>query len=366
MALDLWSDLAPLFIWQFLIPWAADWIQTILYAVFLRAGDPKPQPGTRAYREHNRQILIAVYVAYFAFNIYELDFDLQRHGSAYTDLGVPIDVDESSLASHFRKLTIRYHPDKVKGNVDREKANEYFAHLVHMRDIILDPVKRFVYDRFGPTTLRQCSRCVTIGDYMHQALLGKLYNYVALIIGLFVANALGYRRQGSYWYYLAILAVATFDARSSMRPDHAPLLTNYLNPLLTSMGARSAYLPFQATRLMRKASLSATYLLTVLLPLWHPEGEKGSSSSGEVETRHKQIDRLESAVKGSSQLATRLIDMETTPYRHNMQAKNNLKEALKRYMMTNAVHMDRDVRNAMGESYARRRAGVPHGAKGTR
>ena len=75
---------------------AAVWAQTILYSIFIRAGDPKPQPGSVRFVKHRRQILIAIYAAYFAFTIYEVDFNLQRSSNAYNDLGVPINVDETS------------------------------------------------------------------------------------------------------------------------------------------------------------------------------------------------------------------------------------------------------------------------------
>jgi hypothetical protein len=308
---------------------------------------------------------MAIYVAYFAFIIYEVDFNLQRKSNAYSDLGVPLDVNESALASRFRKLTVRYHPDKVKGNANSERANEYYVHLQHARDILQDPAKRFAYDRFGPDILRECSRCLTVREYVHHALMVVLVTYGALIGFLFGANQLGFLKDGAYWRYLAILAVATYEVRTAMRPDHPPFLAQYLNPILASTGVRPPYLPFQATIVVRKAALSAAQFLSLLIPLWRDDPRKPVKSSDSEETRHKQIDRLEMVVRDGSQLATRLVEMESTPYRDNERAKNELREAMKRYMMTNAVHMDRDVRNAIGQSYARRRAGAPTGARGT-
>jgi curved DNA-binding protein CbpA len=382
-----WDTIGPFLVWQFLIPvvlhrfppWptltmtnfppqGASWAQTLLYSIFIRAGEPKPSPGSPRYNKHRRQLLISIYIAYFAFLIYEVDFHVQRAGTAYTALGVPLDVDESGLASRFRKLTVRYHPDKVKGNnVDREKANDYYVYLKHARDIILDPAKRFAYDRFGENVLRQCAQCLTVREYVQYALREVLVTYGALTVFLVGANALGYLTDGAYWRYLAILAVAAYEARTAMRPDFPTFLSNYVNPLLVSTGTRPAYLPFQATAVVRKAALSAAQFLGLLIPLWRDDPQKsGKAADDSEEARHKQIDRLDMLLNDGSQLASRLVDMESTPYRHDPRAKNDLKEAMKRYMMTNAVHMDREVRNAMGQSYARRRAGVPSGAKGTR
>ena len=310
---------------------------------------------------------MAIYVAYFAFIIYEVDFELQRKSNAYHDLGVPINVDDGGINSRFRKLTVRFHPDKVGPNVDRDKANDYYVHLKHARDIILDPAKRFAYDRFGPDALRQCNNCLTVKDYVNHSLLTVLYTYGALLVFLFGANALGYLKDGAYWRYLSLLAVATYEVRTAMRPDHAPFLTRYINPLLVSIGRRPAYLPFQATIVVRKAALSAAQFLGLLIPLWRDDSQKPAKTADDTEeARHKQLDRLETTVSQSAGLASRLVEMESMPYRQNDRAKSELREALKKYMVQNTIHMDRDVRNAMGQSYARRRAGVPHGAQGNR
>lgn len=308
-----------------------------------------------------------IYAAYFVFTIYEVDFELQRAGNAYVDLGVPLNVDDSGLASRFRKLTVRFHPDKVGPNVDRDLANDYYVHLKHARDVILDPAKRFAYDRFGPDILRQCSHCLTVGDYTSHDLLVMLYSYGALLAVLFGANALGYLKDGAYWRYLALLAVATYEVRTALRPDHPPFLTKYLNPFVVSTGWRPAYLPFQLTLIIRKAALSAAQFLGLLIPLYRDNPQKPTKPADDSEdARHKQLDRLETFVKDSAQDVNRLLALESTPYRENEHAKNELRQAIKKYMVQNVVHAQKEVRNAMGESMNRRRAGVPAGAKGNR
>lgn len=141
---------------------------------------------------------MAVYAAYFLFTVYELDWNLQRAGHAYSDLGVPLDVVDGGLQSRFRKLTVRFHPDKVGPGTDRDAANDYYIRLKHARDIILDPAKRFAYDRFGPDVLGECQSCITVRDYTQQALLGVLYTYGPLFLILLAANTLGFLKDGAY------------------------------------------------------------------------------------------------------------------------------------------------------------------------
>jgi curved DNA-binding protein CbpA len=338
----------------------------VLYSIFIRAGDPKPQPGSPRFIAHRRYVLIAIYFAYFAFTIYEVDFNLQRASNAYAQLGVPLDADESGINSRFRKLTVRFHPDKV-GAGDREAANAYYVHLKTMRDVVLDPAKRFAYDRFGPEIFAQCQGCITVKDYMDSALISVATSYGALLVILIGANALGFLRDGTYWRYFGVLAVAVFEIRTATRADHPGVLTRYLNPLVTGSSLRPAYLPFQLTAIVKKASISAAQFLALLMPLYRLDPSHPQQPSDDTDaSRHTQLDRLAAFVAESNKDANRLLELESIPYRENEKAKQELREALKKYMVQNVVHSEREVRNAMGEVMNRRRTGVPHGAQGTR
>jgi len=345
---------------------AAGWVQSVLYSIFIRAGDPKPLPGSPRFIKHRRNILIAIYAAYFAFTIYEVDFNLQLSSNAYNDLGVPVHVDESGLNSRFRKLTVRYHPDKIGPEVDRDMATNYYVHLKHARDIILDPAKRFAYDRFGPDVFAQCRSCSTIKDYTDNALLTSGTTYGVLFLFLIGANALGFLTDGSYWRYVGLIAVATFELRTALRPDHPTFLSKYLNPLVESTNFRPAYLPFQIVAIAKKASISLAQFLALLMPLYRADSQNPAKATDDSDdTRHKQLDRLGTLVQEINKDASRLLELESIPYRDNERAKSELREALKKFMVQNVVHQKDEVRNAMGEVLKRKRAGVPHGAVGT-
>ncbi|KAJ4358120.1 uncharacterized protein N0V89_002699 [Didymosphaeria variabile] len=361
-----WDTLGPFIVWQFLIPYAASWLQTILYSIFIRAGEPKPMPGSPRFMKHRRQILIATYLAYFAFTIYEVDFNLQKSSNAYNDLGVPIDVTENTLNSRFRRLALKYHPDKVAPK-NRDRANEFMSHLTAAKDVILDPAKRWAYDRFGPDGLRACAKCVTIKEYTDSALVVAMGTYGALLLFLIGANALGFLKDGAYWRYLAILAVAAYDFRTAMRPDHPLFITKWLNPLMTGLKLRPAYLPFQVTIIVKKASISAAQFLGLLVPLYRDDPQKSAKVTDDSEeSRHKQLDRLDAVVQAGNQDVTRILELESTIFKENERAKGALREAMKTYMVQNVIHQEPEVRNAIGQRIGRRRAGAPHGAQGTK
>jgi hypothetical protein len=80
------------------------WVQSFYYRLTIRAGDPIPQPGHPRFERHKRNIFVLVIISYLLYTIYEVDWELQRRGDFYRDLGVAVDTDEKWIQSKFRKL----------------------------------------------------------------------------------------------------------------------------------------------------------------------------------------------------------------------------------------------------------------------
>lgn len=69
----------------------------------------------------------------------------------YAILGVPRDADEDTIKKAFRKLAMKYHPDKSPG-----KANEQrFKDVNRANEVLGDKQKRALYDEFGEESLSQ-------------------------------------------------------------------------------------------------------------------------------------------------------------------------------------------------------------------
>ena len=64
----------------------------------------------------------------------------------YEILGVSLEVDDSGLKSAYRKLALRYHPDR---NPNDGEAEERFKEAAEAYSVLSDPQKRATYDRFG-------------------------------------------------------------------------------------------------------------------------------------------------------------------------------------------------------------------------
>jgi len=64
----------------------------------------------------------------------------------YETLGVDRGADEAAVKSAYRKLAMKYHPDKNPGDASAEQK---FKDINEAYDVLKDPQKKAAYDRFG-------------------------------------------------------------------------------------------------------------------------------------------------------------------------------------------------------------------------
>ena len=69
----------------------------------------------------------------------------------YETLGVERGASEDDIKSAYRKLAMRWHPDRNSGSKESE---EKFKDLTEAYDVLRDPQKRAAYDRYGEAGLR--------------------------------------------------------------------------------------------------------------------------------------------------------------------------------------------------------------------
>uniref|UniRef100_A0A0E0KYP2 J domain-containing protein n=1 Tax=Oryza punctata TaxID=4537 RepID=A0A0E0KYP2_ORYPU len=73
-------------------------------------------------------------------------------GKSYYDvLQVPKGASEDQIKRSYRKLALKYHPDK---NPNNEEANKRFAEINNAYEVLTDQEKRKIYDRYGEEGLK--------------------------------------------------------------------------------------------------------------------------------------------------------------------------------------------------------------------
>lgn len=69
----------------------------------------------------------------------------------YATLGINKSATEDELKAAYRKLAMKFHPDRNGGSKD---AEEQFKAITEAYDVLRDPQKRAAYDRYGEAGLR--------------------------------------------------------------------------------------------------------------------------------------------------------------------------------------------------------------------
>src|SRR6266850_6168123 len=69
----------------------------------------------------------------------------------YATLEIARSASEEEIKTAYRKLAMRYHPDRNNGSAD---AEEKFKQITEAYDALRDPQKRAAYDRYGEAGLR--------------------------------------------------------------------------------------------------------------------------------------------------------------------------------------------------------------------
>ena len=70
----------------------------------------------------------------------------------YAALGVSRGADESQIKRAYRKLALKYHPDK---NPNDEEAKKRFTEISSAYEVLSDKEKRRIYDRYGEEGVKQ-------------------------------------------------------------------------------------------------------------------------------------------------------------------------------------------------------------------
>ncbi|KAG9233226.1 membrane associated DnaJ chaperone-like protein [Amylocarpus encephaloides] len=348
--------------WTFLPNLVTGWVQSLYYGITIRAGDPKPQPGSPKYTTHRRRIHILVVSVYLLYTIYEADWELRRASDFYQDLGVPHSATDRDIKSRFRRLAALHHPDKVApGTPDNQ---EYFVHLKLAQDTLLNPTKRFAYERFGPSMI-DWQRCASVRDYMMQGLQSVLPYYVVAAVFMYLLGLLGYLEWGKFWRWLTLLCLCTFELHTISRPYFPTVVSNVINPLLATFTSHPPYLPFQLISLARKMSITLYIAFSQIGPLLQPPSATPANATPEAALQ-SQLQRLETTTRAADVEATRLMSMEMSPFAGDPNALKDVKGKVKQWLVQNTIRNDPEVRDTLGNQLKKRRVDAPAGARGNR
>lgn len=121
---------------------------------------------------------------------------MRADGDFYQALGVLPTADDRTIRSRFRRLAALHHPDK-RGGFENANNGDLFVYLKLAQDTLLDPTRRFVYDRFGREVV-QGSKAKTITEFLYEGLYALLPQYLVGLVMLVLLNTFWFSPWGRY------------------------------------------------------------------------------------------------------------------------------------------------------------------------
>lgn len=246
--------------------------------------------------------------------------------------------------------TVQYHPDKVAAS-ERSHVEAIFVHLKIARDTLIDPAKRFAYDRLGPEVL-QWQSCKTIKDFVMTGIRNTSIYYVGIGTALIMTGLLGYLQSGKFWRYLMLATMFLVELTIMTRPAFPAVLSSFINPILVTTGLRQPLLPYQLLVLLRKVALTIFIAISQLEPLLR--SATGPRTDADAVSQ-QQYDRVSSLAIATDQELARLNGFELAQYGVDQASEQSLRATLKDWLVQNTIRNDNEVRNAMNRVLERRR-----------
>lgn len=245
--------------------------------------------------------------------------------------------------------TVQYHPDKATGP-NRAAIEAVYVSLKLARDTLIDPAKRFAYDRMGPEIL-QWRHCKTIRDFVYFGMQRTAAYYIGSMAVLVLFGVLGYLEAAKFWRYLVMATLFATEVYTMTRPEFPGFLTGIANPILTMTRLRLPYLPFQMIALLRKLAITFFIALSQLGPLLRDPNAGAQSDT--ISPQH--LDRLDGLTRATDEEVTRLLALDLNPYMGEENTKRDLKKTLNEWLVYNTVRNDPEVVQAVGQELNRRR-----------
>ncbi|PWY77109.1 membrane associated DnaJ chaperone [Aspergillus heteromorphus CBS 117.55] len=355
------SSLLSFFGWAVLPNYVTSLVQSVYYGLTIRAGEPRPQPGTPRYARHRRRIYILVVTSYLLYTLYETFHRVQVAGDFYHALGVSPLADERTIKSRFRRLAAQHHPDKLTRD-GGAVSDGYFVYLKLAQDTLLDPVKRAAYDLYGPDMLNW-GGSKTMQEFVYAGVMRSAPQYVVGLVVLAVAQATYWSAWGRYWRYFTFAALMVLESILLTRPAALFIPGSFVSPWLQGLFGISEQnpgfylLPFQILTLAQRASVTMHIFISQVTP---PEIAKRVSSQAQDQIHPQtvqklnQIAQLSRATDGET---TRLMQLGFAPFKGDREGVAALRKGMKEALVLGSVRSSPEVQKAVAEVIQRKKQG---------
>lgn len=331
-------------------------LQSLYYNLTYRVGERRPQRGEPLYEVHRRRVHLFVLILYLTYTFLQALYDIRLDPDFYSLLGVSTFASEREIKSRFRRLAVRFHPDKVGPDVDAT-GDEAFSHLKLAQDTLISPVKRFAYDRFGPAIVRytphEHEKLQSKGDYVYAGLRSLLPQYIQGGISLVLMNYFLFPKYGQFWRYFFVVSLALLEL-SLLTHEWSPspgvsMLGSTLHTLLPDL-LPAHLLPYQVLAVARRMSISVNIFISQLAPPGHQQREAAQARQDELLLSH-----LSQATGRIDQESTNLLNLGYAPYKGDRETVERLRNGMTEGISLGAIRQTPEVKEAVAHALERRK-----------
>ncbi|KAL4784522.1 hypothetical protein BJX76DRAFT_219079 [Aspergillus varians] len=303
--------------WYTLPKYVTNTVLYVYYGITIRAGDPKPQPGSPRYARDRRRIFIAIVISYLLYNLLEVYLKIQNESNFYGILGVSPLSDDRTIKTRFRRLAAQHHPDKLGAG----SSGDLFVYLKQAQDTLTNPVKRYAYDMWGPKILEWGS-IDTAHDYFVAALMKTAPSYLVSFWGLLLLNYTWWSDWGRYWRFFAFAALLTLNLS----------LISHQGPVFIT--STFVLLPWQIMKMAETISFSLHIFISQIAP---PEA-KGSGSPDRLHPQTVQrLAQLIHLSRATDTEATRILQLGFAPFQGDRESVAALRKGMKEGLVLSSV-----------------------------
>ncbi|KAF5106692.1 hypothetical protein DV453_003741 [Geotrichum candidum] len=340
----------------FIVPnLATSFLQTVYYKATIRLGDPVPTPGTPKYDKHKRAIYALVIGAYLVYSVVEAFWNVLGQFSPnstanglYGTLGVSPLITDRELRSTFRKLSLVFHPDKVR-NASGFNVEERWISIKDSYDILANNVFRYAYDRYGDSAIgmvKQFQKAGSAGTFETLVMMGIQQKIVAfygsMLVILVFLSVIGFAKTGQIWRYFILAGCATTEL----------YLHTHSNELIVSnLPALSWFklAPYQVIEIMHNLMFTSFVAINQLGPLLS-NGKQHSLPINTKKGQEQLLKQLETIEKLSSYVdyeSTQSLAHQLMPFQSDPQLLAKAKERLTEELIEKRLSSDIFMRDAL-------------------
>ena len=319
------------------------------------AGQRHPQSGEPLFAYHHRRIRVLVLSLYLIYTLAQALYDIRLAGDFYTLIGVTPWSAEREVRSRFRKLAAKYHPDKLHENGQPfPGADQIFVQFKLAHDTIMDPAKRFAYDRFGPIIVQvQHPGLKTIRDYVYVGLRSRAPEYLSNAGLLILLNYIWLPKWGQFWRCFVVACMASLElyflTHAWEPPKLAVLWASIVQRLLPDILPHHL-LPFQVLSLARRMSVSFNIFISQLAP---PQPREPAMRDMQTQ---QQVAHLAQAASRLDAESGGLLQLSMSPFKGDIEKSEILRSGMKESLVASALKRHPEVRSAVQRVLDRRRA----------